>query len=321
MPLFNYESGYLQDSPLLTTGSATAATQMGNIKTQLDAVTAAVSDSTYANVVSQQKKVRTMIDAENTRLDLKKSSIDQAETGQQRIMRLNDSYVKRSREYLKIVVAAVFILGTLALIYTLDGRVEGGVFPSGVMTFITIILVSMLCIYGVTVYIGIMKRDNIDFDKLNPKYLPSVLADATQRKTGSGGNLLGQFDVGACVGSSCCAQGTQWEVATQTCRQICSTDTPNWNKLTGTCVANACTTTGTNPLPNWNALTGNCVAACESGKVWDPIQYQCARSVAGFATMDTAYQLGEMPPPRKKRPTDITTPPYVPNTVFQGNRL
>ena len=107
MPLFNYESGYLQDSPLLTTGSATAATQMGNIKTQLDAVTAAVSDSTYANVVSQQKKVRTMIDAENTRLDLKKSSIDQAETGQQRIMRLNDSYVKRSREYLKIVVAAV----------------------------------------------------------------------------------------------------------------------------------------------------------------------------------------------------------------------
>lgn len=321
MPLFNYESGYLTDSPLLTTGSAAAATQMGTIKTQLDAVTAAVSDSTYANVVSQQKKVRNMIDEENTRLDLKKSSIEQAETGQQRVMRMNDSYVKRTREYLKIVVAAVLILGTLALIYTLDGRVEGGVFPSGIMTFVTIVLVSLLLIYGVTVYVGIMQRDNIDFDKLNPKYLPSVLANATQPTTASGGNLLGQFDIGACVGSSCCAEGTQWEVATQTCRPICPAATPNWNKLTGKCVANTCTTTGTNPLPNWNALTGTCVAPCDAGKVWDSVQYQCARSVAGFATMDAAYQMGEMPPPRKKLPADITTPPYVPNTVFQGNRL
>lgn len=317
MPLFNYESGYLTDSPLLTTGSAAAATQMDTIKTKLDAVTTAVTDSTYADVVSQQKKVRTMIDEENTRLGLKKSSIEQAETGQQRVMRMNDSYVKRSREYLKIVVAAVLILGTLTLIYTLDGRVEGGVFPSGVMTFVTIILVSLLLIYGVTVYVGIMQRDNIDFDKLNPKFLPPVLANATQPTTVSGGNLLGQLDVGACVGSSCCAEGTQWEVATQTCRPICPAATPNWNKLTGTCVANTCNGT----TPNWNALTGTCVTACETGKVWDSVQYQCARSTSGFATMDTAYQMGEMPPPCKKLPADITTPPYVPNTVFQGNRL
>ena len=316
MSLFNYETPYLKNSALLTSGTPTAATQTDNIRTTLTEVDAAITNGQYSNVVSQQKAVKTMIDTENARLLQKKQSIDQSSDGQERIMRLNDSYVKRGREYLKIVVAAVFILGALAAIYALNGMVVGGIFPDGVVTFITIILLALLCIYAVNTYIGILQRDKIYFDKINPDTLPSP--NAIKSTSGSGQNLLGQLDVGACVGSSCCAQGTQWEIATQTCRPVCPAATPNWNKVTGTCVANTCTT---DAKPNWNALTGECVDKCPEGKVWDGKQYQCGRSTAGFATMDTAYQLGEMPQPRKTLPRELSTPPYVPTTVFSGNKL
>jgi hypothetical protein len=316
MTLFNYETPYLNDSALLKSGSTAGATQMDNIKTTLNAVDTSLSNGQYANIVSQQKAVKQMIDQENTRLQNKKQSIDQSSDGHQRIMLLNDSYVKRGREYLKIVVAAVFILGGLAAIYAINGFVEGGMFPSAVITFITVILLSILCIYSVSTYIGILQRDNINFDKINPDTLPSP--NAVKSTSGSGQNLFGQLDVGACVGSSCCAQGTQWEVSTQTCRPVCPTTAPNWNKITGTCVANTCTT---DAKPNWNALTGECTDKCTDGKVWDSKQYQCGRSTAGFATMDTAYQLGEMPAPRKTLPRELSTPPYVPTTVFSGNKL
>jgi hypothetical protein len=318
MTLFNYETPYLKDSVLLTTASQTATSQMDSIKTTLNDVDTALSNGQYANVVSQQQAVKQMIDTENTRLQQKKQSIDHSSEGQQRIMQLNDSYVKRGREYLKIVVAVVFILGTLAAIYALNGVVEGGMFPDGVVTFITIILLALLCIYAVTTYIGILQRDKINFDKINPGALPPVSSSATQSTTKSGQNLFGQLDVGACVGSSCCAQGTQWEIATQTCRPVCPSATPNWNNKDGTCVSN---NGRSNATPNWNALTGEWAAECTDGKIWDNKQYQCTRSTAGFATMDTAYQLGEMPPPRKTLPRELSTPPYVPTTVFSGNKL
>jgi hypothetical protein len=315
MSLFNYESGYLTTSPLLqgTTGAnnAVITSQIDNIRQEVTAVDAAISTNQYANIVSQQQAVKTIIDDETTRLNLKKASVDQLSSGQDRVMRLNDSYVKRSREYLKMVVASVMILGVLVVLYKINGFVEGGILPDAVLTLVTIVFLSLLLIYCVTVFVGILGRDKINFDQVSPDFLPRV-SNIVQKTTGSGGNLLGQLDVGACVGSSCCAPGTQWEVATQTCRPVCPAGTPNWNQSTGTCAANTCTSTA----PHWNALTGECVAPCASGTVWDSRQYQCSRpaSVTGFATMNTAYQLGEMPAPipRTKTVYDVGTPPYDP---------
>jgi hypothetical protein len=315
MPLFDYESSYLKDSALLKGQSANATTQITVLKDQLTAAERALSSNVYAGVVSQQDAVKNILVQETDRLNLKKQSIEQAKTGQDRVLTMNESYVMRNREYLKILIATCVILGAVAATFALQGQ---DLIPSGISTLLVVVLLTVWAIYSFNIYMGILGRDPIYFDQITGPAAPNSRATSTASATSAnGGNLLAMADLGACVGSTCCAQGTQWEKATQTCRTTCSTATLLWNSTTGACVANTCGGTGANATkPNWNALTGTCVEACPTGQVWDSDYYTCTSvsnrptQVASFSTMDMAYQNGEMPPPRKT--LYAGTPPYDP---------
>jgi hypothetical protein len=314
MPLFDYESSYLKDSALLKGQSANATTQITVLKDQLTAAERALSSNVYAGVVSQQDAVKNILVQETDRLNLKKQSIEQAKTGQDRVLTMNESYVMRNREYLKILIATCVILGAVAATFALQGQ---DLIPSGISTLLVVVLLTVWAIYSFNIYMGILGRDPIYFDQITGPAAPNSRATSTASATSAnGGNLLAMADLGACVGSTCCAQGTQWEKATQTCRTTCSTATLLWNSTTGACVSNTCGTGANAAKPNWNALTGACVEACPAGQVWDSDYYTCTSvsnrptQVASFSTMDMAYQNGEMPPPRKT--LYAGTPPYDP---------
>jgi len=322
MSLFNYETGYLKDSALLTlpasSTSPTASSQVTVLQNTLTSVDSAINSNVYAGVVSQQDAVKGILDQETERLNLKKQSIEQAKSGQDRVLTMNESYVMRNREYLKILIATCVILGAVAATFALQGQ---DLIPSGISTLLVVVLLTVWAIYSFNIYMGILGRDPIYFDQITGPAVPNSRATSTASATsGTGGNLLAMANLGACVGSTCCAQGTQWEKATQTCRTTCPTATPLWNSTTGACVANTCSTGDNANKPNWNALTGACVEACPAGQVWDSDYYTCTSvsnrptQVASFSTMDMAYQNGEMPAPRKT--LYAGTPPYDPQQHF-----
>ena len=60
----------------------------------------------------------------------------------------------------------------------------------------------------------------MDYNKIATLPTASLTSAETAEKTAksaNSGNLLGSIDLGACIGSSCCATGTEWDISSQSC--------------------------------------------------------------------------------------------------------
>ena len=92
-------------------------------------------------------------------------------------------------------------------------------------SLILIVTFTVIAIYCFNIYLVIINRDPMNFEKIN-KPPPVTLtasqinqAIATNLVGSSNGNadLLGTLNMSTCSGSSCCSIGTIWDISSQLC--------------------------------------------------------------------------------------------------------
>lgn len=166
------------------------------------------ADASSSQLLTDQEKVKHIVDTEKDRLLLKKQSIDNALTGKKREIELNDSYQKKQAEYNKIKIAWVFALAIYVLITVLKNHFP--VIPSFVNGLILIGTFVAVSIYSINIFIEILRREKINFNKLNLAP-PTILPTVAKKDSGRESDLLKGMNLYGCVSSYCCSEGTKWD--------------------------------------------------------------------------------------------------------------
>jgi hypothetical protein len=181
-----------------------------------------ISNNNIGNaVLAKQHDMQKIISNENTRLDIKQKSIDDALTSKERMIELNANYTKRKTQYQKMMIAIMIGLVIYFTVYIIDSILH---IPDAIFFLILIITFVSVAIYCFNIYLIIVNRDPIDYDKLNISPPPTLSSSQIQTATNANANisagnmnLLGDLNILTCLGSSCCSTGTIWDVSAQLC--------------------------------------------------------------------------------------------------------
>jgi hypothetical protein len=202
---------YVQQRYLTDLSALSAGTDVSNyVSTLQSQLTDAYGKYSTANISSaavldHQSQMNTIIQAENNRLNEKKKNVDDALFAQQRVIAFNESYRKKYRTQIDIlIVIAIALLLYLGLILLEKNVPSVPGFVIGLLK-VAVITVSFILVYLLITKIN--KRDQMDFDKLTLSVPTSGNAYVTGNTTSSG--TTSDYG-GYCAGSACCATGTTW---------------------------------------------------------------------------------------------------------------
>lgn len=188
-------------------------------------------------VLTRQGTVSDIIDAEKTRLEGKKQSIDNALVGKKRAINLNETYRMRQSQYLKIKVVFVIVLAICIGITLLNRRFP--ILPNIVLSLILMIIILIGGIYCLYIYASIASRSPMNYDELDLTG-PTVLSDsevaANQAAAGKAGDLLGTIDINGCVGQKCCSDTTKWDTTRLLCVDAGCGEDKIWDSANSVCV-------------------------------------------------------------------------------------
>jgi ElaB/YqjD/DUF883 family membrane-anchored ribosome-binding protein len=207
---------YLVNSPLIknTNGDVLSTSQeLNNINTNLNQISTALGNNTSGNILSQQTGVDGIVTNEINRLNDKKQTIDAAITTQKRMVQMNDSYIKRQRDYTKILVA--ISVGIVLMIFAAYFSYTSESFRP-LATIFDIVIIVAVFIYCFWTYYNMSGRDNIYYDQLYvygspspPQYYEEAKMNAASKD--ASGNT--------CTGPACCSAtaGTTWDASGNVC--------------------------------------------------------------------------------------------------------
>jgi hypothetical protein len=183
--------------------------QLDNISKQLTGHATNINTNlgNLQNISDAQNTMYTIATLENQRLQDKKRNIDDALQGQNRMISLNDSYVKKYAKYNQIVMVVVLVI--LAILGAILLPTYLPFIPSFIGDLIIILAVAIGGITIFMIYLGIQARDPLYFDKLNIpgptiKDLSDNALDMSLNSIQTG--LLG----GLCIGQDCCTDPAQF---------------------------------------------------------------------------------------------------------------
>lgn len=188
-----------------------------------------MKDNKISAVLTKQKQVNNILQSEIDRLNIKKEQIANAQNGQKRVLMMNESYRKRQAEYMKLIIAVVFVFALVIVMRYM--RVYFNVLPEAVYTLLHILLFASVIIYAMITYVNVNAREKINFDRLDlPGPRIESKADFDKRNVAAklAGDLLGVSNSGLCFGASCC--NTEATDATKK---------TEWNENTGKCETTA----------------------------------------------------------------------------------
>lgn len=199
--------------------SGDAQTYITNLGRALNALDASLNDarSHTDTLLLQQNAVNSILTTENDRLDSKKASIDNAITGQKRLMQLNDTYRKRYSAYINLVL--IIVLALIIIIVLIFINKVFPFIPEFVYTLLYIIILSGTAIYCWFVINDIQKRDKFDYDK-HTRPAPATPAELKKNAEAAAkaGNLLASIDpTSGCRSEGCCADGTTYDATQNKC--------------------------------------------------------------------------------------------------------
>ena len=211
MPTTEYQSIFtnlLNNMPAMTDTTVDATkTAIANQMSAYDSKMNANLDN-LKYIAGAQNTTYTIVKNESERLASKKLNVDQAIDGQNRMITLNDSYVKRYSNYNQIIMLIVLIILVILGTNLLRGYIEPFI-PSGIIDFLVVLVVGISVIIIFNMYISIHRRDTLYFDKLNipaPTYKDISNIDLVD-SSGNRGNWLAS---GACFGPGCCQDPSQF---------------------------------------------------------------------------------------------------------------
>ena len=178
----------------------------------------------YDKVTELQEIANNIVDTEQTRLNNKKSGINDAYNSQQRTIALNQSYAMRMRawSYLLTVVAISVVVSILLMF-------AKSIIPPTIIDILIIIVMAGGIIWAYLIYMDIQKRDENDYNLLSMKstYLQDPSAIDTSNAPAITGKTSGNtvtnissllFGNGiTCMGQSCCPEGSTYNPETNKC--------------------------------------------------------------------------------------------------------
>jgi hypothetical protein len=170
--------------------------------------------------IQVQQQIANIVNAENARVDLKKSKIDNELQTQKRLIQLNNSYRKKYNAYNVLYIIFIVFLVTLCGIMLIKRFFP--FIPSFVFDISFIIVIPIFCILLLYKYLDISKRDDINYDEIK-RDNPTILTEeetlkkkvAEQTKILKSGSLFGSYS--GCIGSRCCSDTTNWDSGNSLC--------------------------------------------------------------------------------------------------------
>ena len=251
-------------------------TKLQTLSTNLNA-----AGSSIGPTLTYQTEVKTILDREKDRLDAKKSTIDAAYMGQQRMVDLTNSQTKKNKAYNLILIVAVI---TFLVVLGIKQVYDNGVIPNTVLDIMNIVILSVGMIYCVVLYMDIYNRSNMDFDQITldqPYRKSQAEIDADRAKQLASGQLS-DATAGAnagCAGAQCCPVGSTFNEF----NKICVPDKApfgtagyvdgTWKPFIG----------GDKTIEWRNPATG-----CGLLNPYDPLKLACKVVAQGFETMNTS---------------------------------
>jgi hypothetical protein len=139
--------------------TGTLNTDIGNLNDKLTGI-----QNNSRDVLTQQGEIKKIVDAESTRLQQKKQSVNNAYSSQLRATYMNNNVQKRYNAYLKILFVVVIVLIIVFFLSIIGNYFP--IIPSFLINILYIGLFSFLIIYSISIYSEIQKHDKMDFDKL-----------------------------------------------------------------------------------------------------------------------------------------------------------
>jgi hypothetical protein len=158
---------------------------------------------------------------EKTRLENKDKLITNAETTQNRIQTLNESYRKRYVYY--NYIAVVVVIAFLAYFVIVILQYYFPIIPSLIVDLSSIGLFAFVIIFVGYNLLIIYSRDRIDFDKMNmdnTNVISKAELDKMRKKSLESGNLseAANVDIGKnCIGAACCPRYKYYDTVDKRC--------------------------------------------------------------------------------------------------------
>ena len=162
---------------------------------------------------------------EANRLYDKQQSIHDAQFGQDRMIYLNQTQVKRTAAFTKVWILTIVSLGVILLF-----RMFGSFMPEPILALIYIFLISICVFYALYVYTDVSGREVTNFDRFNiPAPVTNLSADqiaANKKNAINTGDLLGtNATTGVCSGQACCSYTEAYDTTLNKC-SACPADRP-----------------------------------------------------------------------------------------------
>jgi hypothetical protein len=182
-----------------------------------------------------------ILKSENARLVDRQNAIIDAQFGQNRIIDLNRSQMKRTAAYTRVGILTVISLGIVLLL-----RLFGTFIPEAILGLIYVVLISICVLYGIYVYADVRGRESTNYDRYNIPPPVVNLSGADKAKQLAGAQKVGDLlainaDASVCSGQACCDYNKLYESSSNTCSGSCPTGeyfVKAQNKC-ATCVATA----------------------------------------------------------------------------------
>lgn len=236
--LMSILQNYLVSSPLIQNQHGDhldTSTELETINKNLNQISTSLSSNTSGNVLAQQNGVDGIVSSEINRLQLKKQVIDNALTTQQRMMQMNDSYTKRQRQYVKMLVAiSVSIVIMIFLSYGTFLYPEWNSLAS--IGYVIIIVATF--IYCFWTYYTILQRDPIDFDRLMMQQAPFPVHSNDYGVSKASSQVTSGAISDMCTGKDCCnSPGVVWDASLSVCVQTMTSKPTTSIPTTTTAVA------------------------------------------------------------------------------------
>ena len=164
-----------------------------------------VSYSFYNDVVDPNGTINSIVTSENNRLLSKKRIIDDEYFTKERLDFINNSIAQRNRVYLQMVLVIIITLVVCIPIYFI--RTLLPIFPDIAVNLLIIAIISCCIIYCIILYMNIIRRDPVDFQKINSNYLIDV--NKMRADTANQSSIIWPDSyVPLCAGASCCPAGS-----------------------------------------------------------------------------------------------------------------
>ena len=211
------EATYMTSMP---TESGHTATGITDVYNSLQLIQNDLDPSKYSQILTGQQNAQGIINAETARVAAKNSSIDDALKGQQRMIALNQNYSSRYNQYVIMVITVVIALVLFLGITMIQRNMANP--PTGLFTFLTIIILGGAAIYVLMVYYNMTGRSNMNFDEINVsapvKLGPEQIQKQLEEATAAGNLQGGAVASDACVGAACCSNAAAgWDKDKQLC--------------------------------------------------------------------------------------------------------